>query len=60
MRVFHLQAAAEAVRGVHGNGAHGVFSDMLLHLKDNGAAVRALNLQGVSDAGKLKFRLSHR
>ena len=53
MRVLHLQAAAEAVRGVHGNGAHGVFSYVLLHLNDNGAAIRALHFQCIPDAGKL-------
>ena len=38
-----LEAASEAVGGVHGDAADGVFADMLLYLDDEFAAVGALD-----------------
>ena len=47
-----LHAAAQAVGGIHGNAAHGVFAYMLLHLCDKGATVWPFNLNGVVNRGE--------
>ena len=58
--VLHFQTAAEAVRGVHGNAAHGVFTNVLLHLQDKGFPVRALHRKGVFNSGEFQLRIAGR
>ncbi len=58
--VFYVQSPAEAVRGVHGDGAHGILSNVLLHLQDYAFAIWALHLQGIPYAGQFKFGLPGR
>ena len=48
-----LQAAFQAVGGVHGDAADGVFADVLLDFDDEFTAVGALDAQGVVDAGEV-------
>ena len=41
--ILYLQSAAETVRGIHGHATHGVLTNVLLHLQDDGFSVRALD-----------------
>ena len=50
--VFHLQTAAETIRGIHGNAAYGIFADVLLHLQDEGFPIRPLHGQSVVYSGE--------
>ena len=49
----HFHAALQTVRTVHGDGAHRIFSDVLLHFHDQCLAARTLDFQSVVYARKV-------
>ena len=50
-KVFHLSATLQTVGTVHCNAAHGVFTNVLLHLQDDFSSVVALYRQSGIDFG---------
>ena len=58
--VQHFQPATEAVGGVHGHAAHGIFTDVLLHLQDDVFPVGTLHDEGVVNPRKLQFHIAGR
>jgi hypothetical protein len=54
--VQHAGAAHQAVRRVHGDGAHGAFAEVLRHFEDEAAAV-VFGFEGVQDLGQVALEL---
>jgi hypothetical protein len=51
--VQDILASDKALGGLHGNGAHGVLSEMLGDLEhDTGATLGNLHLEGIEDRGQ--------
>ena len=55
-RVRDFGAALQAVRGVHGDGAHRVFAQVLRHFQDQNA-VAEFHMQGVQNRGQVAREL---
>ena len=53
--VADFHAAAQTVCRVHGDGAHCVFSDVLLHLRDELVAVVTCDLKSIEKVRKTSF-----
>ncbi len=54
-RIAHAHAAAQAVRGTHGHGAHPAVADVLLDFQHQGLALSVdfiVHFQGIEQGGK--------